>query len=286
MNSRMRKGLVMTCAMLTGACLAVVIYTCVRADEDNSVRVRSEAGEEDTRRIGPFLDRLYPDRDVMDYEQTDYTVDVLGAPYDYREKLDDMLEREPATEEFVRLYPTMYGTADYSPLNTTVDEHTGGVPLLMQWDTRWGFMVYGSNAMGFTGCGPTCLSMVASYLLSDPDLTPGYMAQYSIDNGYCITGSGTSWSLMSDGAAGLGLDVTEIPVDEERIISNLEVGNPIIMIMGPGEFTTEGHFVVLCGYENGIYKINDPYSVERSERGWTFEEFSDQILDLWVYRVL
>lgn len=289
MNRRFKRTLLTAAAFLTSACIGVMIFSYVRADDEDSEDEGRSRRVRSSRDAGSFFERAgrgEDDPNKADHYYSDYTIDVLGAPSDYRTKLDTLMENEPAAADFVAQYPTMYGTYDEMPLTSTYDESTYGVPLLMQWDTRWGFKVYGSNAMGFTGCGPTCLSMVASYLYNDPTLTPGFMADYSIENGYCIPGSGTSWALMSDGAMGLGLDVTEIPLDEERVIANLEVGNPIIMIMGPGEFTSEGHFVVLCGYENGYYKINDPYSVVRSERSWTWDEFSDQIQDMWVYRLL
>ncbi len=289
MNRKSRMAIMMTATLIMGVCLGIVLYSQVSADgDDDSGKTGNVRDENSISWLWSHGNRENDNNnDTETYETAgDYTIDVLGAPYDYQQKLDEMVERNPETAQFAENYPTLFGTVDYSPLTATTDPMTGGVPLLMQWDSRWGYMRYGSNALGLTGCGPTCLSMVAAYLLDDSSLTPAYMADFSISNGYCIEGSGTSWALMSEGGAMLGLDVTEIPVDEDRIIANLEVDNPIIMIMGPGEFTTEGHFVVLCGYEDGYYTINDPYSHARSEKKWTFDEFSDQILNLWVFRVL
>jgi hypothetical protein len=96
--------------------------------------------------------------------------------------------------------------------------------------------------------------------------------------------SGTFWTLMTDGANGLGFESIEITVDEDRMINNLNVGNPIVCIMGPGTFTTEGHFIVLTGYENGKFRINDPFSMENTQKEWEFDEFADQIQCLWVMR--
>lgn len=83
-----------------------------------------------------------------------------------------------------------------------------------------------------------------------------------------------------------GFDVTEIPLDEERVIANLEVNNPIVAVMGPGDFTTTGHFIVLTGYENGKIKVNDPNNRENSEKLWEFDRIQSQIRDLWVFRNL
>ena len=79
--------------------------------------------------------------------------------------------------------------------------------------------------------------------------------------------------------------MTEIPVYEDRVIDNLEVGNPIVCIVGPGPFTTTGHFIVLAGVdEDGNIKVNDPNSIARSSRTWRFSEFEDQIEAMWVLR--
>ena len=82
----------------------------------------------------------------------------------------------------------------------------------------------------------------------------------------------------------LGLDVTEIPLVEKRIKDNLEVGNPIICAMGRGDFTATGHYIVLIGLEDGKFIVNDPNSVENSQKLWSYEQIQGQIRNLWVIR--
>ena len=103
-------------------------------------------------------------------------------------------------------------------------------------------------------------------------------------HGYASDGNGSYWSLFSEGGASLGLDVTEIPLDEQRIIDNLQVGNPIVAVLGPGDFTTTGHFIVLTAYQDGQIKVNDPNSRENSEKLWDYDRISGQIKNLWVFR--
>ena len=159
------------------------------------------------------------------------------------------------------------------------------VPLLFQWDERWGYNQYAGEMMGFSGCGPTCLSMVCIYLLNDTEYTPKYIADFAETNGYSVSGNGSAWTLISSGGKELGLDVTEIPLDENRIIRNLEVGNPIICVMGPGDFTSTGHYIVLTGYADGMVTVNDPNSNARSEQLWELTSIMGQIRNLWVCRV-
>lgn len=200
---------------------------------------------------------------------------------DYPESLVRLLIKNPETEDFVLEYPMKHS------LTPSVDiSHysTDRVPLFLQWDPQWGYLPYGSDLAGLTACGPVCLSMAAYYLTGDPNMSPDRIIEFSINNGYCVPGDGTSWTLISEGGELLGLDVTEIPLDKERVFRNLEVRNPIICIMGPGDFTDSGHFIVMAGCEDGLIRINDPNSRLNSEKLWRFEDIQDQIRNLWVIR--
>ncbi len=201
---------------------------------------------------------------------------------DYPESMLELLDKNPETKDFVLNYPLEKDkkhAIDFSQYKNSKE-----VPLFMQWDKRWGYEIYGNDVIGITGCGPTCLSMVAVHLLEDISMNPKWMAQYSVGKGYCTPGSGTTWTFMSEGARSLGLDASELPMDEGIIFRNLEAGNPIICIMGPGDFTTSGHFIVLTGTKDGKLTINDPNSHRNSEKTWEFDEIRGQIRNLWVYK--
>ena len=201
---------------------------------------------------------------------------------DYPEELRELLQRNPETEAFVLHYPL--------DKDKTVDvdlsgyDRTDGVPLFLQWDRQWGFLDYGSKPAALTACGPTCLSMAAWYLTGDDSFSPDRMMEFAEENGYYSPGSGSSWTLISEGAVRLGFDVTEIPLVKSRIFDNLDVGNPIICVMGPGDFTSSGHYIVLVGVEDGLLRINDPNSIKNSEKLWKFEDIESQFRNLWVIR--
>ena len=201
---------------------------------------------------------------------------------EYPQSLIELLYRNRETRDFVLNYPLLKDKkvkvelSDYKNLEA--------VPLFMQWDKRWGYINYGNDVAGITACGPVCLSMCAYYLTGDESYSPDKMIKFALDEGYCVYGNGTSWELFSKGAVDLGFDVTEIGLDKDRVINNLEVGNPIVAIMGEGDFTTSGHFIVFSGTENGLIKINDPNSYQRSELLWEFDDIKDQIRNLWVIR--
>lgn len=200
---------------------------------------------------------------------------------DYPKELLELYKANDEAEEFVLNYPAK----KYKTAKTDLGEYKNSkeVPLFMQWDSRWGYKKYGDGVMGLTGCGPTCLSMVAVYLKNDIEKTPAYIADFAEGNGYCVYGSGSSWKLMSEGAKELGLKPKELPLDKNIIFKNLRAGNPIICIMGEGDFTSSGHYIVLKGISGDKIKINDPNSRARSEKLWEYEKIAGQIRNLWVY---
>ena len=65
------------------------------------------------------------------------------------------------------------------------------------------------------------------------------------------------------------------------MIRVLENGGKIICAMGPGDFTTEGHFIEIYQVEENGFRLHDSNSLERSRKLWTYEEISGQIRNLW-----
>jgi hypothetical protein len=199
----------------------------------------------------------------------------------YPEALRERAEKNEELVEYVYNYPTL-GTLT-PEIDLSVEATQDTVPLLIQWDSRWGYRSYGSGLIGYTGCGPTCLSMVALYLTGDATATPVAVAEYAEDNGYYVSGSGSAWTLMSEGSAHFGLKATELPLDENRMAAQLAEGNPIICALGPGDFTDNGHFIVLTGYSDGSFTINDPNSPTKSAQSWSYERLSSQIKNIWAF---
>lgn len=160
------------------------------------------------------------------------------------------------------------------------------IPLFFQSDKKWADKAYGNSDMENSGCGPTCLSMVCCGLTGNTKWTPDKVAEMAQKEGYYIEGVGTSWELMTTGAEKLGIHGEELSLDQNCIQSSLKEGHPIICAMGPGDFTTEGHFIVLVGLtEEGKLIINDPNSKENSERAWDPEQVMGQMKNLWRYEV-
>ena len=202
---------------------------------------------------------------------------ILDNPEAYPADYLDMLARNSETLDFVLGYPEHHGDAPAQSLSESLDT----VPLLLQWDARWGYQPYGSSTVAVSGCAPVCLSMAASYLTGDASITPYRVAQYAANAGYYVPGQGTSWSLLTEGAAAFGVNCRQLALDEAQINAALDAGHPVICSMSPGDFTTEGHFIVLYGRTADGYLVRDPNSIARSEKMWTYDRLSGQIAALW-----
>lgn len=200
----------------------------------------------------------------------DYPDQILSAIYKEEENLGYLIQFPLEVRRKHKIDLTQYDLSE-------------GVPLFIQWDSQWGYLEYAGNYAGLSGCGPVCLSMVAYYLTGDPELTPAYMMKMAEENHYCGNRQGSFWSLFSEGGEKVGLKVQELPLVENIIISHLRQGHPIILSMGPGVFTSGGHYIVLAGYEDGKYIINDPNSYVRSEKRWEYREFANQVTNLWAF---
>lgn len=159
----------------------------------------------------------------------------------------------------------------------------GEIPMLFQTDPKWADTSYGNGSIEKKGCGPTCLSMVASWLLKDASLSPVKIARKSEEWGYVEAENGTSWKLMTVGADQLGLISTELPLMESKMEGALSQGKLLILAMGPGDFTTEGHFIVVTGYQDGAFLIHDPNSMANSKRRWSYDELEGQVRNLWSF---
>ncbi len=199
----------------------------------------------------------------------------------YPTRMIEDLERNPEMLDFVEQYGKQ--TKLLSEEFTQTEKETE-FPLLIQWDSRWGYKPYGNSIIGLSGCGPTCLSMVLFALTRNPQLTPDFIAGYSMDKGYYIEGVGTSWDLMTDIAEYYGVTVENIEVlAEDEMKKYLSEGAVLICSMGPGDFTDQGHFIVIRGYNKNGFIVNDPFSYTNSSHEWSYEKLIPQICQTWIY---
>ena len=213
--------------------------------------------------------------------ETELKVKAFAEDHDlyfaqYPQNLIELLERNPETEDFVLNYPLRQEQqVDLSGYDRQE------VPLFLQWDPMWGYEKYGSDFLAVTGCGPTCLAMAGYYLTGSKNMNPMDLAAFAEENGYYASGYGSSWTLISQGSARLGLKAQELPLVKKKMTDALEAGHPVILAMGAGDFTTTGHYIVLTGLQDGLFRVNDPNSVANSQKLWSYEQIEGQIRNIW-----
>lgn len=207
-------------------------------------------------------------------------LEIIRTSPEYPAEMVELVQRNEETIDYVYDYPQRKD--EMASVDLSAEASGGSVPLLMQWDPRWGYLPYGDGLIGYTGCGPVSLSMAALYLTGDARWTPAEVARIATEYGYCVPGDGTSWTLIGEGSELLGLHAEELPLMESVMREELEKGHPIIVVVGPGDFTDVGHYMVIVGCDESGFQLNDPNSRANSERTWSYEVLSPQIENLWA----
>lgn len=204
--------------------------------------------------------------------------DIMNSTQ-YPKQLKDLALKNEEALEFVYDYPAEH--VKEHTIDLTEEASMDSVPLFVQWDKRWGYEKYSGNFFAASGCGPTTLSMVVVYLTHNREASPIAVAKYSKEAGYSVDGSGSSWTLISEGCRHYGVKAKAVALDESRMKAELDEGHPIVVNVGPGDFTDTGHFMVITGYDDEGFSINDPNSIEKSGKRWLFKNISSQIRAVW-----
>lgn len=157
-----------------------------------------------------------------------------------------------------------FGRITYKNGNTNVVYYS-------QRDERWATESYGDGTVGRAGCGPTCLAMVISSL-SQKNINPKQMCDWSYRHGFKHKGGGSYWSLIPDAVENYGLNVEGNVKEAQQLVDALADHKLIIAIMGPGHFTSSGHFIVLRGVTtDGKIMVADSYSKKNTDTAWSLE---------------
>lgn len=165
----------------------------------------------------------------------------------------------------------------------------------MKYDCPYGNVYLQSTGKKATvqnsGCGITCLAMVATYLKDDPSLTPDVLAaQFGRYN----TDVGSDWALFTEAAEELGLGEVKMVFDWniDNVEDALRNGSVVISNQRGGVFTMGGHYIVLTGMtEDGRVMVNDPYgpnSVKHDlkdgfENGFKVSDVASTSFAYWIY---
>lgn len=206
--------------------------------------------------------------------------EILQNAAGYPDNMLEALANNPEMADFVAGYRNADGSVNGGLTEAEMQQEH---PLFLQWDPRWGYASYGDDSnIGLAGCGPTSLSMALYYLTGNETLTPDRIASYAMENGYYMSGTGTQWALMEDVPCLYGLKVDKPGISEQIMRQELDAGHVLICAMRQGDFTSAGHFIVIYGYDENGFWVNDPNCVARSKKSWSYERLGGQIKQLWA----
>ena len=273
--------------------LAVILMLCgsgnakKSAKKTSSAKTKTETSEEtetktpeeiEAEKVQEVLDSDHPETKEIILNRDKYSDDLLTWLFDHQEALQwviDYPEQSARSEEEL----SAQGLQAVDLKDYRIQNH---IPVYFQWSEVWGYASYGSENIG-----PTSLSMVATGLTGNTSFTPKYVADMSVNMGYYVDGVGTDWTLMTAGASELGIKSAQLTNwSEDTLKSELSAGHPIICSMGPGDFTNQGHFIVLSGLtEEGKVLINDPNSKINSRKKWDLNTIINQMNAAWSFWV-
>lgn len=120
------------------------------------------------------------------------------------------------------------------------------------------------------------MAMVLHYY-GEEDITPLETAAFAVENSYRTRSNGTSWAFFGDVASEYDLDFKQTASSVEALEwMNTKEDPLIICSMGPGLWTSQGHFIVLWDVEDGVAHINDPASTKPERETNSFNTVASQ----------
>lgn len=132
-----------------------------------------------------------------------------------------------------------------------------GMQVPHYFQTDYKNVPYGNGTISSSGCAPTSIAMVLSYLKGQ-SITPVTVVNWT-GNRYYVPGAGSSWSIFGACANHWGVPCNNLGKSLQGVINALNEGKPVIASMGPGTFTKGGHLLVLRGVtSDGYFLVNDP----------------------------
>ena len=102
----------------------------------------------------------------------------------------------------------------------------------------------GGSTIQAAGCGPTAVAVCYSSLTGKKADVPK-MCKQAYKHGWYYTGQGCSHSVIPGLSKLYGMQCKGLGTNKDAVEKALRAGHPVVALMGPGDFTKNGHFVVL-----------------------------------------
>ena len=139
-----------------------------------------------------------------------------------------------------------------------------------QYDSRWANNVYTSTGnksqtMRNSGCGPTAAANIVAHV-KDASVTPWTLAQIALKKGYRTANSGTAWGFFKHLAGVYGFSKFVQTSSLATLKACLDEGGYVVCSMGPGYWTSGGHYITAWKYDGTYIYCNDPASATRKKQ--------------------
>lgn len=114
------------------------------------------------------------------------------------------------------------------------------------------------KSVATSGCGAVCIAMVIAMLTGNTEQDPYSLFYLAAKEGW-YTGDGLTHRVLSRFARQNGLPACWTDTDAETVKKSLDRGLPVVVHIGEGHFASEGHYLLLTGYErDGSFVVFDP----------------------------
>ena len=203
----------------------------------------------------------------------------------------------------LKIPSTSNSTTEAKPTTTTTPAKETEVKMIkpvhyMQRDSKWKSLSYAvdgeRSTIGSAGCGPTAMAMVLASLVN-PYIDPITTASWARMKGYKVKASGTAYSYFVPQGKQYGINITSIcagniyhkPTNSAHntALAELKKGNWLIACMGPGVWTSGGHYILVYGYKDGKVYINDSASTKENRACNTWDTFKNEVKYYWSVEV-
>lgn len=114
------------------------------------------------------------------------------------------------------------------------------------------------KSVATSGCGAVCIAMAIAMLTGNTEQDPYSLFYLAAKEGW-YTGDGLTHRVLSRFARQNGLPACWTDTDAETVKKSLDRGLPVVVHIGEGHFASEGHYLLLTGYErDGSFVVFDP----------------------------
>lgn len=203
----------------------------------------------------------------------------------------ELLDYYYMNDEFIDIvYDYVEHKDDYKTMSLTDAElNSGTIPNFYMDDYRWRYETIGGRYIFSGGCAVVSMSMVYIGLTGDGYYDPVRISRVAEELDASGFMGGVRNSEIGKICEAIGLKYNSYNFDpdeggsgspdEKQMKEILDKGHPLIINMKGDTFGS--HAMVLRGYDESGFILNDPASPERSARTWTFDEIAPEMLRYW-----